>query len=78
MNAKRIFMNAKRILIVEDEQPIREMVIFSLTGAGFEVREAGDARQAQTRIAERLPDLILLDWMLPGISGIDFARRLKR
>jgi len=71
-------MNAKRILIVEDEQPIREMVIFSLTGAGFEVREAGDARQAQTRIAERLPDLILLDWMLPGISGIDFARRLKR
>ena len=71
-------MNAKRILIVEDEQPIREMVMFALAGAGYEVREAADAREAQARIAERLPDLILLDWMLPGISGIDFARRLKR
>lgn len=71
-------MNAKSILIVEDEQPIREMVTFALAGAGFEVREAADARQAQSCIAERLPDLILLDWMLPGISGIDFARRLKR
>ncbi len=71
-------MNAKCILIVEDEQPIREMVMFSLAGAGFEVQEAADARQAQACIAERPPDLILLDWMLPGISGIDFARRLKR
>ena len=71
-------MNAKRILIVEDEQPIREMVMFALAGAGYEVREAADAREAQACIAERLPDLILLDWMLPGISGIDFARRLKR
>lgn len=71
-------MNTKRILIVEDEQPIREMVMFALAGAGYDVREAADAREAQARIAERLPDLILLDWMLPGISGIDFARRLKR
>ncbi|HRF44866.1 MAG TPA: phosphate regulon transcriptional regulator PhoB [Candidatus Competibacteraceae bacterium] len=71
-------MNAKRILLVEDEQPIREMVVFALTNAGYEVEEAADARQAQTRIAERLPDLILLDWMLPGISGIDYARRLKK
>lgn len=71
-------MNAKHILIVEDEQPIRDMVMFALNDAGFEVREAADARQAQASIAERLPDLILLDWMLPGLSGIDFARRLKR
>jgi len=71
-------MNAKRILIVEDEQPIREMVNFALTEAGFEVREAADAGQAQASIAERLPDLILMDWMLPGLNGIDFARRLKR
>ncbi|MBK7540578.1 MAG: phosphate regulon transcriptional regulator PhoB [Candidatus Competibacteraceae bacterium] len=71
-------MNAKCILIVEDEQPIREMVVFALSDAGFEVREAADARQAQASIAGRLPDLILLDWMLPGLSGIDFARRLKR
>jgi len=71
-------MNAKHILIVEDEQPIREMVAFALTNAGYEAREAADARQAQVRIAERLPDLVLLDWMLPGISGIDYARRLKK
>ncbi len=71
-------MNAKCILIVEDEQPIREMVMFALAGAGYEVREAADSRQAQGIIAERLPDLVLLDWMLPGISGIDFARRLKK
>ena len=71
-------MNAKRILIVEDEQPIREMVMFALAGAGYEVREAADAREAQASIAERLPDLILLDWMLPGTSGIDFARILRR
>lgn len=71
-------MNAKHILLVEDEQPIREMVVFALTNAGYEVYEAADARQAQICIAECLPDLILLDWMLPGISGIDYARRLKK
>ena len=71
-------MNTKNILLVEDEQPIREMVVFALTNAGYEVDEAADARQAQVCIAERLPDLILLDWMLPGISGIDYARRLKK
>ena len=71
-------MSAKRILIVEDEQPIREMVMFALASAGYEAQEAADSRQAQTVIAERLPDLLLLDWMLPGVSGIDFARRLKK
>jgi two-component system phosphate regulon response regulator PhoB len=71
-------MNAKNILLVEDEQPIREMVVFALANAGYEVCQAADARQAQVCIAERLPDLILLDWMLPGISGIDYARRLKK
>jgi two-component system phosphate regulon response regulator PhoB len=71
-------MSAKRILIVEDEQPIREMVMFALASAGYEAREAADSRQAHAVIAERLPDLILLDWMLPGVSGIDFARRLKK
>jgi two-component system phosphate regulon response regulator PhoB len=71
-------MNAKRILIIEDEQPIREMICFALENAGFEIQEAADARQAQVMIAEALPDLILLDWMLPGVSGIDYARRLKK
>ncbi len=68
----------KRILIVEDEAAIREMVIFALTRAGFEVDEAADAAEAQTRVFERLPDLVLLDWMLPDSSGIDLARRFKR
>lgn len=71
-------MNAKRILIVEDEQPIREMVMFALTNAGYEAQEAADARQAQALLDGRLPDLLLLDWMLPGVSGIEFARRLKK
>lgn len=72
-------MNAKHILIIEDEQPIREMIRFALTSCGgFEIREAADAREAQTIIADGRPDLILLDWMLPGLSGIDYARRLKK
>ncbi len=70
-------MNAKRILIVEDEQPIREMVMFALASAGYEAQEAADARQAQALIAERLPDLVLLDWMLPGLSGIEICRAIR-
>jgi two-component system phosphate regulon response regulator PhoB len=65
-------------MIVEDEQPIREMLRFALGNAGYEVTEADDAYRAQHLLAERPPALILLDWMLPGISGLDFARRLKR
>lgn len=71
-------MNAKHILVVEDEQPIREMVGFALENSGYEVQEAISARQAQTLIADNVPDLILLDWMLPDVSGIDYARRLKK
>lgn len=71
-------MNAKTVLIVEDEPAIREMVSFALARAGFEVDEAVDGGEAQERIASRLPDMILLDWVLPGTSGIDLARRLKR
>lgn len=71
-------MNAKRILMIEDEQPIREMIGFALTSVGFEIQEAADAREAQSVIANGRPDLILLDWMLPGMSGIDYARRLKK
>lgn len=66
-----------RILVVDDEPAIREMVGFALTREGFEFLEARDAEEAQTRIADDNPDLLLLDWMLPGVSGIDLARRLK-
>ena len=68
----------KRILVVEDEQAIREMVGFALKKAGFEFEEVADAEQALVSIAAQTPDLVLLDWMLPGMSGVDLARRLRR
>ncbi len=71
-------MSGKNILIIEDEAAIREMVSFALGKAGFNLREASDAAEAEELMAEQLPDLILLDWMLPGMSGIELARRFKR
>jgi len=68
----------KRILIVEDEASIRDMVAFALRRAEMEPLHAADARAAQLAIAEQIPDLILLDWMLPGTSGLELARRLRR
>ena len=68
----------KRILIVEDEPAIRDMVAFALRKADYEPAHAGDAREANIAIAERVPDLILLDWMLPGTSGLEMARRLRK
>jgi two-component system, OmpR family, phosphate regulon response regulator PhoB len=68
----------RHILLVEDEPAIREMVRFALGKADFEVDEAEGAEQALVLIAARPPDLVLLDWMLPGMSGIDLARRLRR
>jgi len=67
-----------RILIVEDEPAICEMVGLALQRAGYEPVDAGDVAQAEMAIADRLPDLILLDWMLPDVSGLEFARRLKK
>ncbi len=66
------------ILVVEDEPEIREMLRYSLEIEGFDTREAGDCHEAEKLIAKRTPDLILLDWMLPNISGIKFAKRLKK
>jgi two-component system, OmpR family, phosphate regulon response regulator PhoB len=68
----------KYILIVEDEAAIRDMLAMSLQRAGYDTGQAADTNAAQRSIAERVPDLILLDWMLPGQSGIEFARRLRR
>jgi CheY-like chemotaxis protein len=68
----------KRILVVEDEQAIREMVGFALKKSGFQFEEVADAEQALLSVASRRPDLVLLDWMLPGMSGVDLARRLRR
>ena len=68
----------RTVLIVDDEQPIREMVEFSLERAGFRVVEAADAAEARVAVADQQPDLILLDWMLPDMSGLDLARALRR
>src|SRR5687767_14276362 len=71
-------MSAKQILVVEDERPIREMIAFGLRRAGFEVREAADARSGRAEVANKLPDLLLVDWMLPDTSGLELTRALKR
>jgi len=71
-------MSAKQILVVEDERPIREMIAFGLRRAGFEVREAADARSGRAEVANKRPDLLLVDWMLPETSGLEFTRGLKR
>jgi len=68
---------AATILVVEDEPAIQTLIAVNLKRAGHEVVGALDAESAQRRINEALPDLILLDWMLPGMSGLELARRLR-
>ena len=69
---------ARRILVVEDEAPIREMVCFVLEQNGYQAVEAEDFDSAVAQLVEPYPELILLDWMLPGGSGIQFIKHLKR
>jgi len=71
-------MSDKTVLIVDDEAPIREMIAVALEMADYHCVEAGNAQDALIAIVDQRPDMILLDWMLPGTSGIELARRLKR
>jgi two-component system, OmpR family, phosphate regulon response regulator PhoB len=71
-------MTAKTVLIVDDEAPIREMIAVALEMADYRVLEADNAQTAHAMVVDHQPDLLLLDWMLPGTSGIELARRLKR
>ena len=66
-----------KILIVEDEKAIREMLVYALVTAGYDFIEAEDVDQAHSQIQADRPDLILLDWMLPEFSGVDYVRRLR-
>lgn len=66
------------ILLVEDEQAIRQMLDFALSRAGYRILEAGDAVQAQSILRETKPDLILMDWMLPDASGIELIKAIKQ
>ena len=71
-------MSDKTILIVDDEASIREMIVVALEMADYQCIEAANAQDAFIAIVDQRPDMILLDWMLPGTSGIELARRLKR
>ncbi len=66
------------VLIVEDEAPLQELLAYNLQHAGFDIEQAFEGDQAMTLVAERVPDLILLDWMLPHTSGIELCRQFRR
>lgn len=68
---------AATILVVEDEPAIQELIAYNLKQAGHQALRADNAEQALNLVSNALPDLVLLDWMLPGLSGIEFARRLR-
>jgi len=70
-------MQNKQILVVEDEGAIRDMLRFALERVEFRVTLAANAQEARLRMAASVPDLILLDWMMPGMSGVEFAKELK-
>ncbi|MGG5817889.1 phosphate regulon transcriptional regulator PhoB [Falsiroseomonas sp. HW251] len=66
------------ILVVEDEAPLLTLLRYNLEKQGFRVEEAADGQEALLRVSERTPDLILLDWMLPTLSGIEVCRQIRR
>src|SRR6187431_2851306 len=66
-----------RILIVEDEEPLTMLLRYNLEAEGYEVETAARGDEADTKLKEAAPDLIVLDWMLPGLSGIELCRRLR-
>ena len=68
---------AGKILVVDDEPTIREMIRFALSRAGYACAEAASTTEAEVEIQQGFPDLILLDWMLPGQSGVDFIKHLR-
>ena len=66
-----------RVLVVEDEPAQREVLAYNLEAEGFVVSRAGDGEEALLLVEEDLPDIIVLDWMMPNLSGIEVCRRLK-
>jgi two-component system phosphate regulon response regulator PhoB len=66
-----------RILIVEDEAPLTELLRYNLEAEGYSVEAVDRGDEAEIRLKEQLPDLLVLDWMLPGLSGIELCRRLR-
>ena len=70
--------NQPNVLVVDDEVAIRDMIQYALEKAGMIVQTASDAHEALLRISESRPDIILMDWMMPGVSGLDLTRRLRK
>ena len=68
---------AAKILIVEDEEPLTLLLRYNLEAEGYEVDAAVRGDEAEVRLREQVPDLVLLDWMLPGLSGIELCRRIR-
>ncbi|MBT7375106.1 MAG: response regulator, partial [Porticoccaceae bacterium] len=66
------------ILLVDDEAAIRDMLSIALEAAGYNILSAENAQQAHAIIVDQHPDLVLLDWMMPGTTGLELLRRLKR
>src|SRR4030095_12129449 len=66
-----------RILVVEDEEALTTLLRYNLDAEGYEVETVARGDEADTRLKERVPDLVVLDWMLPGLSGIELCRRLR-
>lgn len=71
-------VSGKKVLVVEDERAIREMICFALKREGLECVDACSVEEAEEQIALSVPDVMLVDWMLPGMSGVDFIRRIKQ
>ena len=68
---------AGSVLVVEDEEPVRQLLAGNLQSAGYQVHCAEDVAQAETMMRTLRPDLVVLNWILPGIPGLPFARRLR-
>ena len=71
-------MTPRKVLVVEDEVAIRDMLVFNLGRAGYAVVPAATGTEARSSIADSYPDVVLMDWMLPDISGLELTRQLKR
>jgi two-component system, OmpR family, phosphate regulon response regulator PhoB len=71
-------LTAAKLLLVEDDPALAELIEYRLQGAGYSVRTTGDGDEALLLVAEEVPDLVLLDWMIAGTSGIEVCRRLRR
>jgi two-component system phosphate regulon response regulator PhoB len=75
---KAVNTHQPRVLVVDDEAAIREMIQYALERAKMDVLTAADAQEALLRISEARPDIILMDWMMPGVSGVELTRRLRK